>query len=358
MKNIRNEYRTPWLWSAPSDLIFILSPPFLVSILVIALPQLFHNDADTTPLLWLILVLGIDVSHVYSTLYKTYFDNQEWKENKTLYLALPGIAMAASVILYSMSPMFFWRVLAYIAVFHFARQQYGFMRLYSRYETFNVWNKRIDSLMIYSATVFPMLYWHFSGPKNFQWFTENDFLFVEAPALIPWLYALYFFVLSIYIAKEIKFSLQHGFNWPKNLLIAGTVLSWYLGIVVFDGDLTFTALNVVSHGVPYMALIWMYGKKKNDRLADADRSWLKIVFGKTGILIFILSLLMFAYLEEGLWDAWVWQDHEILFPFFHTVLTPLHSAEALSIIVPLLTLPQLTHYLLDGFIWKIKQEEK
>ncbi|MVT11033.1 hypothetical protein [Chitinophaga tropicalis] len=26
-------------------------------------------------------------------------------------------------------------------------------------------------------------------------------------------------------------------------------------------------------------------------------------------------------------------------------------------VVPLLALPQITHYIMDGFIWKIKQEE-
>jgi len=26
-------------------------------------------------------------------------------------------------------------------------------------------------------------------------------------------------------------------------------------------------------------------------------------------------------------------------------------------LVPLLTLPQLTHYILDGFIWKIRKDE-
>ena len=35
----------------------------------------------------------------------------------------------------------------------------------------------------------------------------------------------------------------------------------------------------------------------------------------------------------------------------------LSVGKALSFIVPLLALPQITHYILDGFIWKIKKEE-
>ena len=31
--------------------------------------------------------------------------------------------------------------------------------------------------------------------------------------------------------------------------------------------------------------------------------------------------------------------------------------KALAFIVPLLALPQVTHYILDGFIWKIRKDE-
>jgi hypothetical protein len=44
------------------------------------------------------------------------------------------------------------------------------------------------------------------------------------------------------------------FNIPKNLIIIGTLSSWFFGIVYFNNDLVFTLLNVVSHGIPYMAL--------------------------------------------------------------------------------------------------------
>ena len=33
------------------------------------------------------------------------------------------------------------------------------------------------------------------------------------------------------------------------------------------------------------------------------------------------------------------------------------SENLLSILVPLLALPQITHYILDGFIWKIRKDE-
>ncbi len=44
----------------------------------------------------------------------------------------PLLGWLAFVALYSLGSMVFWRVLAYLAVFHFIRQQYGFMMIYRR----------------------------------------------------------------------------------------------------------------------------------------------------------------------------------------------------------------------------------
>ena len=59
---------------------------------------------------------------------------------------------------------------------------------------------------------------------------------------------------------------------------------------------------------------------------------------------------MLALLEEGLWDIAVFRDHPAFFGVFYDDQVAPHSA--LTWLVPLLSLPQLTHYVLDGIIWK------
>jgi len=50
-----------------------------------------------------------------------------------------------------------------------------------------------------------------------------------------------------------------------------------------------------------------------------------------------------------------WKEHGLVFNF--NKLPQINLGEkALSFIVPLLALPQITHYILDGFIWKIKED--
>jgi hypothetical protein len=319
-------------------------------------PDWFQNDKGMPDAAWVVLILLIDVAHVYSTLYRTYFDPQAFRKQKNLLLAIPFISFVAGVLLYSVSALWFWRILAYVAIFHFIRQQYGFMRVYSRKEPPGTWFAFIDKLTIYYAALYPMLYWHLKGPRNFNWFLENDLLYFQSPVLLQVLTGIYYLIVAVYILREaIRFIQTRFVNLPRLLVIAGTLISWYAGIVYYNGDMAFTLLNVVSHGIPYMALIWLFGTK-NYIGKGKGNTFLKLLFSSKGLIIFIGLLFVFAFVEEGLWDWAVWQEHAKVFNM--TWLGEISfSSKALSFIVPLLALPQITHYILDGFIWKIKKEE-
>ena len=53
-----------------------------------------------------------------------------------------------------------------------------------------------------------------------------------------------------------------------------------MGIVYFKGDLTFTLLNVVSHGIPYYALVWAYGNNQQKE-NYSERKLDETIFKKT-----------------------------------------------------------------------------
>ena len=82
---------------------------------------------------------------------------------------------------------------------------------------------------------------------------------------------------------------------------------------------------------------------------------MKLCFGRYGVFYFLLTLVVLAYFEEGLWDGLVWGDHPALFGPF-TRLPQVSDHQFLSLLIPLLTLPQATHYVLDGFIWKSRHK--
>jgi hypothetical protein len=338
--------KSPWLTDPVKESWLIMVPSILPVVVVLVFKDYFLNH-PVSSLWWILLVVCIDVSHVYSTLFRMYWDTPTFQQYKKLLLIIPIVGFIIGFVLHYYSQTMFWRILAYVAVFHFVRQQYGFMRLYSRQENNPRWIKFIDTISIYNATLYPLLYWHIHLTNRINWFVKDDFI------AIPFQYTevftvIYISILTIYIVKEVwSFFKLKRFNTPKNLIVIGTYASWYVGIVLFQGDLIFTLLNVVAHGIPYMGLVWLYGEKKAAHGFN---------FGWKGILVFLGILIMLAYVEEGIWDLFVWRDHTEVFPVVSSLIDPLNHPLALSILVPMLVLPQITHYVLDGFIWKFSKD--
>lgn len=334
--------KQPWIHNAKTDGWFILSPPFIILLIVFLFQKQIQGlENHYSFYTWLFLIVFVDVAHVYSTLFKTYFVKEEVRKRKLLYYGIPALSWILGLILYQFGSLTFWSVLALVAVFHFIRQQYGFMRIYARFEP-NNWSKKLDEIAVYSATIFPMLYW-FKTPRAFTWFVQNEFnWFQNLPDYIPVIKILYFGILIIWIVKTVYEIFKTGqFNIPKIALISGTYLSWYFGIVYFNNDLVFTFLNVISHGIPYIALIYI---REIQQKEDQNLNRLSLFKSAFGIFLFILVILAFAFFEEFLWEILVWNEH---FSLHLNV-----SLDWFQFLVPLLVVPQLTHYLLDGFIWR------
>jgi len=345
----------PWIYSSKVDLLFIVGPAFLVSGLVILFQGQIEKLGSVPPWLWLLLVVGVDVTHVYSTVFRTYLDKVEMQKRQTLYLLTPLLAWVSGCLLYSMGSMVFWRALAYLAVFHFVRQQYGFMMIYARKEERKF--KWIDKLAIYASTLYPLIYWH-AHERNFDWFIDGDFFKLESGVIAQFAGYVYVAILYAYLIKEVRlWRKQHGFNVPRNLLLIGTASSWLLGIVIFNNDIAFTAINVLSHGVPYLALTWIYGRNQVQLQGDNPSfqfHWLARLFQRQWVPLYLALLFAWAYLEENLWDSMVWHEHGSV--LYIADMVPIMSSEQTLVwLVPLLAMPQITHYVLDAFIWRMQQ---
>ena len=174
-------------------------------------------------------------------------------------------ATRSGVALYSEGELLFWKVLAMIAVFHFVRQQYGWVALYRRKrgetEGSTWW---IDAAAVYLASVYPLAFWMTRLPRNFEWFVQNDF--VSIPSLVETvLFPIYVLALVAYFAKSAWQYFAGGFlNIGKDVVVATTAVCWYVGIVYFNSDYAFTVTNVIIHGVPYFALIYIYARARRE----------------------------------------------------------------------------------------------
>ena len=338
----------PWIQSGPIDSAFILAPAFVATTAALVIIATGHGTADVSLWAWAALVIGVDVAHVYSTIYRTYCDAEERVRLAGWLIATPLATWLIGVLLYSVSAALFWCVLAYTAVFHFVRQQYGFVMLYARGEEAPRLCRRLDQVAIYGATLFPLLYWHTHLSKPFVWFVAGDFIALPA-RLWTLAWPLYIALFTLYMIKETWLACKvRRVNMPRNAIVFGTALSWYVGIVIARGDLVFTLTNVVAHGIPYMALTCVFANHR-DRRSRRTISW----FVPKLLPWAIALLVVLAFAEEGLWDGLVWREHLSLFPGFRA-LPGIESVSLLSLIVPLLAVPQMTHYIIDAVIWRLR----
>jgi hypothetical protein len=342
---VADSIRGYWLFSAPVDLaVFLGSAVFaLLAVAVGAWLGLLTRDAEAPDWAWVPAVLLIDVAHVYATGFRVYLDPSEVRRRPLLYTLVPALGLALGIALYSEGEFFFWRVLAYLAVFHFVRQQYGWVALYrARAGERDMFGRWVDTAAIYAATLYPLLYWHAYQPHRFGWFLTDD-LAALPPVLEQVARPLYIAALVFYACRSVYRGLARGgWNPGKDVVVLTTAVCWYVGIVALDSDYAFMVTNVVIHGVPYLVLVYWYRYARPWRRAASPRDHLRT------LVIFLATLWALAYVEEMFWDRGVLHERSWLFG------TAWDVARWKLVLVPLLALPQLTHYVLDGFIWRRK----
>lgn len=335
-----------WIWSRTIDLGVFLLPTLGAALLVLG-ARLVGYEGKTPEWGWLALVLGVDVAHVWATLFRSYLDPPELRRRPRLYALVPVACWLAGVALHAHSALLFWRVLAYLAVFHFIRQQAGWVAIYrARAGQRAPLDRALDDAVIYLGTGVPLLLWHTRLPRPFAWFLDGDFVPLTAlAALVPWAQAALAAALLGWTARQLLLARRgEPSPWGKVVVVLTTVASWYGGIVLARDDWAFTVLNILPHGVPYFALLWAYGKARR-RTAPTTPSARLIAAGFGAFFGFLVAL---AFVEEMLWDRLVWHDRPWLFGFVPSV-----DASALAaLLVPLLALPQSTHYVLDAFLWR------
>jgi hypothetical protein len=337
--------RAVWLFSARIDLSVFLGSAILSLLALWIGARAGVLYGDTPDWAWVPAVLMIDVAHVWSTVFRVYLDKDEMRRRPALYWLVPVIGLAIGVALYSEGEVVFWRALAYVAVFHFVRQQYGWVALYrakaGERDALGGW---IDTVAIYAASVYPLIYWHAHLPRRFWWFMTDDF--TAMPLLLARIAApLYWLAMAAYAVKSLHaWLIKKQRNPGKDIVVVTTAICWYVGIVAYNSDYAFTVTNVVIHGVPYFALIYWYSRR---RMEQTGGRGVYRMFAR-GPLLFLASLWAIAYIEELFWDRGVWQDRSWLFGSAWEI------GDLKILLVPLLALPQLTHYVLDGFVWKRK----
>jgi hypothetical protein len=313
---------------------------------------------------FLFLVMAVDVGHVWATLFRTYFDTEAREKRGTLYFGSPPAIFAVSVVVHYNSKELFWTVASYMAIYHFMAQNYGLLALYkARCGERNPVDYRIDWLTIVVGAAAPVALWHASPTRRFDWFGDALPFVVRVPqvARLPILIA-YAAVGLAWIARQVRKvrSGEEPLNHGKVLIMGCSWLTWGCGALIDHQVLSLAFLNLF-HGVPSFVLVYFvcqrrYAGKEARELGATDR--LTVAMTSPGrwpvYLAFLVSL---AVVEELLWEVLVgdlgYLTSETLPPHLYRWILPTLSRLQSSMVISALALPQLTHYFLDAFIWKM-----
>ncbi len=300
---------------------------------------------------WISAVLLVDVAHVWSTIFVTYWDPFERRRRSWLYSVTPVAAYLAACGLYQLGDAVFWRTIAYLAAFHFVRQQFGWLMMYrGRAGQRDQLGRWLDGALIYASMLYPLIVWHTTLPRNFWWMRERDFA-AGLPAVVADVALLVYVALAFaYVGRAVRDAVTGtAITWGKHLLVITTAACWYLGIIGSNSDYAFTVTNIFIHGIPYMVLVFIYARRVTVPALDRGVTARLLAKPSYALLLFVTTLWAIAYAEELLWDHAAWHEHAAL---FGGSTEQGLLAQMAPWLVPLLVTPQLVHYILDGFLWR------
>lgn len=202
------------------------------------------------------------------------------------------------------------------------------------------------------AALGPILWWHSQLEGSaIAWFVDGDFV-PGLPSAVGWVaLGLEAVLVLVYVVVAIG-DHRRGAPAPgKHLVVLTTVWAWSFGIVFFPNDLVFTVTNVLVHGIPYLVLVVVTGRRRRQQGASTS------VMVRAGVVAVIATVWAAAFVEELCWDWFVYGERPWLLPGAGaTVQDALEDVRESHwprlVVIAVLSVPQITHYILDGFIWR------
>lgn len=348
--------RDAWIVGPYFDVLIVVIP-FLV-----ATGALFGFRAlGVKEPLWayLLCFIAFDVAHVWSTIYVTYLDGENFRRRRLLYFVPVPVTLVGAFLLHLWSPTAFWTAISYFAIFHFAKQQYGFIAIYkAKAKERSRFDYHLDKWTLWVGALGPVLLWHATPAGQFDWFDESArFLLQPPPTWTPYVYGVMIVVAVLWVSRQIeRAALAGAFNFGKTMWMVGAWVSWFVGLRMADHLLVSAAFLNLFHGLPFLALVWWRCNHKwEGRAEEAKRvgsgliAWLSQRRRWVFFYGFVFSI---ALIEEAIWDGMVWGTY---LPQALGTSPPTTNALQLSFWVALLSTPQIVHYVLDGFIWKMNE---
>jgi len=339
-----------WIVSRRFD-IAIVAVPMLAALA--SLLTLDERWGSALPLwAFLLVIVAFDVAHVWATIYLTYMDREVRRRRPLLLWLTLLVAFVVAYRLHLHSASLYWTLLAYVAIFHFIKQHYGFIALYKLCGgERNSIDFYLDKWTLWVGALGPVLLSHATPMRQFDWFHAGEqFIATIDPSFRPEIIGAMVLFAMLYSARQVQLWVtERRFNIGKNMWMVCAWVSWSVGLSLSDHIFVSAAFLNLLHGIPFLALVWYRCNKRHEGRRSTSSPLLSWLSQRKNWLYFYGLVLGLAIIEESLWDGAVWRVYLPSLLPFETVQP---EAVALSLWVAILSVPQIAHYYLDAWIWK------
>ena len=337
-------YSQSWVFSQTEDL-WIFIGPLVLSYLILAIMHFSGMGIykDGPSYFYYLIALFVDGSHGITTFVRLSQKQDISKPQKTFFFFLPILIWLVIWSLIEINLPYIEILISYFAIYHFIKQQYGWMRITSvKTQSLTAKEELLDKIMIYNVTLFPILYWSFIK-TNFGWYGPEDIIkFYDYPWMKSFLIIVHTLILVIYTYSQIKANkLRNQIPWGKYQIILVTWIAWVIPIVILESHIAKVLCFAIPHGLQYYYINFKVSPQEHNKtLTKSPRSQIAhlLRFYVTFVLIEFFIMLTDKKIIEHLSSYFIaYQKPEAGFLAFVSIF-------------------QIWHFIADGYIWKIKSK--
>lgn len=301
-----------------------------LSLLTIASYPAWKDQLFQTAIIFIAAIL-VDTSHVYATLWRTWFSKDEMKRAAKIHLLLPVIILLVCFSWCYFGLPYFWTAVLYLTVFHHIRQYYG---VYRWSESLNLPKGSDFSNELYALTTLPFIGYHFRSDIVYQgFFVPDDMLRLPNQMLFYAVWVTIIISLASIVFKIFKSYQTRTIRVPT---LSTVLIPSFIHIFCFMISTNFflSLLPVLAiHGMTYYHLTALAKQRTNAGIWQHYR---------LGLTLIILISIMFGISEHFFTDIYIdlnnSQDYRGHF--------------LLALGAAFVTTPAIYHYIIDGILWK------
>ncbi len=329
-----------WILSTWQDLVLIIATPaFIVPVVLLLQANISRSSLEMLA----ILVAGFGaLGHHLPGMIRAYGDPELFARFKIRFIVAPLFLLAVCIPLSQNNLSGMLLILLLWGYWHGLMQVYGFARIYDvKVGSTAAVTANLDWLMCLS--------WFSAGlvfsDARMAYFLDT--LYTGGGPLVPqaFVHGARLLVGTVTGVISVCFLVNYVWQWRwgqrpnpnKLLMLASGIGFWWFAMVTIQNVLLGIAIFEIFHDVQYLAIVWIYNRRRVDR-ASGMGAVMRFLFRRSTVMISLYIALVSAY------------------GFISIIVAAAPSEDIRKMLTGFIWASTILHFYYDGFIWKVREK--